>query len=73
MLQGIVDSDGMEFGLYVECNDQNVFGFVRYVHKNLMLNQKVKRGMLFSEINGNRLTRDNYRDSFSIIKVIRIQ
>ena len=27
--QGIADSDGMEFGLYVECNDVNVFGFVR--------------------------------------------
>lgn len=63
MLQGIADSDGMEFGLYVECNDQNVFGFVRYVHKNSDAESKgVKRGMLFSEINGNRLTRDNYRD-----------
>ena len=29
MLQGIDISDGMEFGLYVECNDQNIFGFVR--------------------------------------------
>ena len=34
MLQGIDNSDGMEFGLYVECNDQNIFGFVRYVQKN---------------------------------------
>jgi hypothetical protein len=63
MLQGIDNSDGMEFGLYVECNDQNIFGFVRYVHKNSDAESKgVKRGMLFSEINGTRLTRDNYRD-----------
>ena len=33
MLQGIDNSDGMEFGLYVECNDLNIFGFVRYVQK----------------------------------------
>lgn len=63
MLQGIDNSDGMEFGLYVECNDQNIFGFVRYVHKNSDAESKgVKRGMLFSEINGTRLTRDNYKD-----------
>ena len=63
MLQGIDNSDGMEFGLYVECNDQNIFGFVRYVHKNSDAESKgIKRGMLFSEINGTRLTRDNYKD-----------
>ena len=63
MLQGIDNSDGMEFGLYVECNDQNIFGFVRYVNKNSDAESKgVKRGMLFSEINGSRLTRENYRD-----------
>ena len=33
MLQGIADSDGMSLDL-CRCNDQNVFGFVRYVHKN---------------------------------------
>jgi C-terminal processing protease CtpA/Prc len=63
MLQGIDNSDGMEFGLYVECNDQNIFGFVRYVHKNSDAESKgVKRGMFFSEINGSRLTRDNYSE-----------
>jgi len=63
MLQGIADSDGMEFGLYVECNDVNVFGFVRYVHKNSDAELKgIKRGMLFSEIDGTRLSRDNYGD-----------
>ncbi|MBL6604107.1 MAG: hypothetical protein ISP62_02810 [Cryomorphaceae bacterium] len=63
MLQGIADSDGMEFGLYVECNDINVFGFVRYVHKNSDAELKgIKRGMLFSEIDGTRLSRDNYGD-----------
>ena len=63
MLQGIDISDGMEFGLYVECNDQNIFGFVRYVQKDSDAESKgVKRGMVFSNINGTRLTRDNYRD-----------
>ena len=63
MLQGIDNSDGMEFGLYVECNDQNIFGFVRYVQKGSDAESKgVKRGMIFSDINGIRLTRDNYRD-----------
>jgi C-terminal processing protease CtpA/Prc len=61
--QGIVNSDGMEYGLYLECNNQNIFGFVRYVHKNSDAESKgVKRGMSFSEINGTRLTMDNYRD-----------
>ena len=63
MLQGIDISDGMEFGLYVECNDQNIFGFVRYVQKDSDAESKgVRRGMVFSNINGTRLTRDNYRD-----------
>jgi C-terminal processing protease CtpA/Prc len=63
MLQGIDISDGMEFGLYVECNDQNIFGFVRYVQKDSDAESKgVKRGMVFSNINGIRLSRDNYRD-----------
>ena len=63
MLQGIDISDGMEFGLYVECNDQNIFGFVRYVQKDSDAESKgVKRGMVFSNINGTRLTRENYRE-----------
>ena len=63
MLQGIDNSDGMEFGLYLECNDQNIFGFVRYVQKGSDAESKgVKRGMVFSDINGTRLNRDNYRD-----------
>ena len=62
-LQGIDYSDGMEFGLYLECNDQNVFGFVRYVHKNSDADIKgIKRGYFFNKVNGSILTRDNYRD-----------
>ncbi len=53
----------MEFGLYLECNDQNVFGFVRYVHKDSDADIKgVKRGYFFNKVNGTMLTRDNYRD-----------
>jgi len=62
-LQGIDYSDGMEFGLYLECNDQNVFGFVRYVHKDSDADIKgVKRGYFFNKVNGSILTRDNYTD-----------
>ncbi len=43
MLQGIDISDGMEFGLYVECNDQNIFGFVRYVQKDSDAESKGKK------------------------------
>ena len=63
MLQGIDNSDGMEFGLYVECNNENIFGFVRYVQIGSDAESKgVRRGMVFSNINGTRLSRDNYRD-----------
>lgn len=62
-LQGIDYSDGMEFGLYLECNDQNVFGFVRFVHKDSDADIKgVKRGYFFNKVNGSILTRDNYTD-----------
>ena len=43
--QGIDYSDGMEFGLYLECNDQNVFGFVRYVHKDSDVDKSYERNM----------------------------
>ena len=62
-LQGIDYSDGMEFGLFLECNDQNVFGFVRYVHKDTDADiNGIKRGYLFNAVNGTILNKDNYGD-----------
>ena len=62
-LQGIDYSDGMEFGLFLECNGQNVFGFVRYVHKNSDADiNGIKRGHFFNTINGSILNKDNYGD-----------
>ena len=62
-LQGIGYSDGIEFGLFLECNDQNVFGFVRYVHKDSDADiNGIKRGYFFNAVNGAILNKDNYRD-----------
>ena len=62
-LQGIDYSDGIEFGLFLECNDQNVFGFVRYVHKDSDADiNGIKRGYFFNAVNGTILNKDNYGD-----------
>ena len=63
LLQGVELSNGMEFGLFVECNNTDVFGYVRYVQKNSDAEAKgVTRGMFFNTIDNTRLNRDNYRD-----------
>ena len=63
LLQGVELSNGMEFGLFVECNNTDVFGYVRYVQKNSDAEAKgISRGMFFNTINNIRINRDNYRD-----------
>ena len=63
LLSGIELSNGIEFGLFLECNGQDVFGYVKYVQKNSDAEIKgVKRGMFFNSIDGNRLNRNNYVD-----------
>ena len=63
LLSGIELSNGIEFGLFLECNGQDVFGYVKYVQKNSDAESKgVQRGMFFNSIDGNRLNRNNYRD-----------
>ncbi|CAL2074885.1 S41 family peptidase [Tenacibaculum sp. 190524A02b] len=61
--QGTTETTGMEFGLKLfNNNNSKVFGFVRYVVPNTDAATKgVKRGMIFTEINGTPITRDNYR------------
>ena len=63
-LQGIVASNGMEFGLSLQCSDcEEVFGFVKYVHPDSdAFNKNIKRGNLFTHINGIKLNKNNYRE-----------
>ncbi|GIS01165.1 MAG: hypothetical protein CM15mP102_19850 [Flavobacteriales bacterium] len=32
-LDGVVTENGMEFGLFLECNNEDVFGWVKYVQR----------------------------------------
>ena len=63
-LQGIVASNGMEFGLSLQCSDcEEVFGYVKYTHPNSdAFNKNIKRGDLFTHVNGIKLNTNNYRD-----------
>src|SRR5699024_8136201 len=63
-LSGITLNNGMEYGLVKYSKDSdNVFGYVRYVLPNTSAEDEgVKRGMIFTEINGQQLTVNNYSD-----------
>ncbi|MCG2417838.1 peptidase S41 [Aequorivita sp. F47161] len=63
-LSGITLSNGMEFGLvYYPDNSGNVFGYVRYVLPNTdAQTQGLKRGDLFTTIDGQQLNENNYND-----------
>ncbi|MFD2519043.1 S41 family peptidase [Salinimicrobium flavum] len=70
---GVAKSNGMDYGLYVFSNaPDNIFGWVRYVLPGTSAEEQgVKRGDLFTEIDGQKLTVDNYRnllgqDSYSL-------
>ncbi|MEJ6791468.1 MAG: S41 family peptidase [Lacinutrix sp.] len=70
---GIVTSNGMEFGLqrYSPVSD-NIFGVVRYILPNTSAeNNNLQRGDLFNAVNGIQLTVNNWRsllgqDSFTL-------
>ncbi len=64
LLVGITKNNGMEFGLIAISEDSNnVFGYVRYVLPNSSAEQNgVERGDIFYAIDGQSLTRDNYKD-----------
>lgn len=66
-LQGISLSNGMEYGLvYYPDNSQNVFGYVRYVLPNSDAEMKgLKRGDIFTKVNGVQLNETNYSDLLS--------
>ena len=62
-LQGIIASNGVEFGLLYACRNCNeLIGFVKYILKDSDAEGKnIKRGDLFTGVNGNILTAGNYR------------
>lgn len=63
-LSGITLSNGMEFGLvFYPDGSRNVFGYIRYVLPNTdAQTQGLKRGDLFTTINGQQINENNYND-----------
>ncbi|MGJ8685183.1 MAG: S41 family peptidase [Nonlabens sp.] len=63
LFAGTTLNNGMEFGLVGESGSAtNVWGYVRYVLPNSSASaQNVERGMIFNEVDGIQLTRDNFR------------
>tara|TARA_B100001063_G_C16744170_1_gene546514 strand:- start:213 stop:1748 length:1536 start_codon:yes stop_codon:yes gene_type:complete len=62
LLSGIVTSDGVEYELYLECNNQNIYGWVKYVENSSPASEVgIKRGDIFNSVNGTRLTVNNYQ------------
>lgn len=60
--EGISGTTGMDYGLVRFSNSQNLFGYVRYVMPNSPAEAAgVKRGDLFTEIDGTKLTMSNYQ------------
>lgn len=60
-LAGISKSNGLEFGLVRFSNSDDVFGYVRYIIPNSdAATKEIKRGDLFTGVNGRTLTVDNY-------------
>lgn len=66
-LSGITKSTGMDYGLsYYPDSNEKVLGYVRYVLPNTPAKDAgVKRGMIFTEINGQQITVGNYKDLLS--------
>ncbi|MFX0556757.1 S41 family peptidase [Maribacter sp. CXY002] len=62
-IAGIRKSNGLEFGLSLIGDTDDVFGYVEYVIKNSDASTKdIKRGDVFIGVNGTRLNRNNYID-----------
>ncbi|MAS30300.1 MAG: hypothetical protein CMC44_06840 [Flavobacteriaceae bacterium] len=62
-LQGIVASNGVEFGLSLMSDGQSVFGYVRYIHENSDASDKnIQRGDIFIAVDGQDLNVNNYED-----------
>lgn len=63
ILQGIYATNGVEFGLMYACQNCNdLLGFVKYILEGSDADGKtIKRGDLFTGVNGTKLTINNYR------------
>lgn len=62
-LQGQTLSNGMQFGLVLIQDTNQVFGYVRYVVPgSSAAEQGVARGMIFTEIDGTALTESNFSE-----------
>ncbi len=63
-LQGVVKSNGVEFGLiYTDESETSIFGYVRYILPGSDASAKnIQRGDIFYAVNGTPLTADNYRN-----------
>ncbi|MGB7785414.1 MAG: S41 family peptidase [Salinimicrobium sp.] len=67
MLNGISKSNGMNFALGIIGDSDDVFGYVRYVQPGTSAEENgIKRGDIFTEVNGVKLTRYNYGDLISL-------
>ena len=63
-IQGIIASNGVEFGLLYACQScRQLIGFVKYIIEGSDASTKdIRRGDLFSGVNGTQLTVENYRE-----------
>lgn len=62
-LAGISRSNGLEFGLFLFQDSDDLFGYVRYIIPNSDASTKdISRGELFTGVDGQTLNIDNYRD-----------
>lgn len=62
-LAGINKSNGLKFGLINPTGTNDIFGYVRYVLEGSDAATKdISRGDIFTSVNGQMLTRDNYLD-----------
>ena len=60
---GISKSNGLEFGLSLFANSNDVYGYVRYIVPNSNASTKdIARGDIFTGVNGTTLNLDNYID-----------
>lgn len=62
-LQGTTKNDGVDFGLsYKPGSNTELFGYVRYIIANSdASNKAIKRGDIFTAVNGTQLTINNYQ------------
>jgi hypothetical protein len=62
-LSGVSRSNGVEYGLFVFPDSDDIFGYVRYIIPNSDASTKdIARGELFTGVDGQTLNRNNYRD-----------